>query len=127
MDILDITQELEQNAKDFKTIAFEYKKERGLYAEALTKLIMLLHNTNLSKSTASFENKLPRLLDTEYAEQAKKLIEQLYTSRANYKGLEIVCDAYKAGIGSKQSVIKYNLNAEIGTAINNKFAQDNFF
>ena len=47
-------------------------------------------------------------------------IEQLNTSRGAYIGWEAVLEAYKAHISAVQSVIKYNLQGEIHTAIANK-------
>jgi hypothetical protein len=117
---LDYAQELQQVALDFKDLAFEYKKERATYAEALNRLTSLLHLSGLHDDKASFENKMTKLLATTYAPEAKKHIEQLNLSRANYKGLEMVLEAYKAHISAIQSVIKYNLTGEVNTNIANK-------
>lgn len=121
MDTQDYSQELMINAKEFKQFAFEYKKERALYADALNKLNIFIQKAGLSDDKASFENKLPKLLCSVYSEQAKLLIEQLNTSRANYKGWEMVLEAYKAQISAIQSVIKYNLTGELNTNIVNKY------
>lgn len=113
-------EELRETAQDFKDLAFEYKKERGLYADALNSLTGLIYRANLHDDKASFENKLIKLLATPYAKEAKPLIEQLNTSRANYKGYEMVLEAYKAHISAIQSVIKYNLTGELNENIANK-------
>ena len=113
-------EELRETAQDFKDLAFEYKKERGLYADALNGLTSLIYSANLHDDKASFENKLIKLLATPYAKEAKPLIEQLNTSRANYKGFEMVLEAYKAHISAIQSVIKYNLTGELNENIANK-------
>ena len=120
MDHLDYAQELAQNAKEFKQIAYEYKKERANYAEALNKLTALIYKTGLHDDKAAFENKLTKLLATPCAEQAKIYIEQLNEAQANYKGLKMVCKAYQAEISAIQSVIKYNLQGEINENIANK-------
>lgn len=120
MDHQDYANELQTIAKEFKENAYEYKKDRAMYAEALNKLTSLLYLARLQDDKASFENKLAKLLATPYAEEAKYYIEQLNTSRANYKGWEMVLEAYKAHISAIQSVIKYNLTGELSTNIANK-------
>ena len=117
---MDYAQELAQNAKEFKEIAYEYKKERASYAEALNKLTALIYKTGLHDDKAAFENKLTKLLATPKAEEAKQYIEQLNEAQANYKGLKMVCKAYQAEISAIQSVIKYNLQGEINENIANK-------
>lgn len=124
MDHLDYTQELSDNAKEFKQYAFEYKKERANHAEAQNKLINLLYKSGLHDDKASFENKLIKLLATPYALEAKPQIEALNLSRANYKGWEMVLESYKAHISAIQSVIKYNLTGELNQNISNKVIQD---
>lgn len=121
MDSLDYASELREVAKEFKELAFEYKKERASYAEALNKLTSLIYITGLYDDKASFENKLTKLLATDQAEAAQEFIEQLNSSRAEYKGLEMVLESYKAQISAIQSVIKYNLTAEVNTNIVNKY------
>ena len=120
MDNLDYANELREVATEFKELAFEYKKERALYAEALNKLTTLIYVTGLHDDKSSFENKLPKLLTTQKKEEAKTYIEQLNTSRANYKGLEMILESFKAHISAIQSVIKYNLTGEINTNIANR-------
>lgn len=127
MDAMDYSEELRENAKDFKTFAFEYKKERANYADALNGLTSLIYKSNLHDDKASFENKLTKLLATPYANQAKPLIEQLNSSRANYKGLEMVLEAYKAHISAIQSVIKYNLTGEINTNLAEKAELERYY
>ena len=121
MSHLTYANELAQLAKQFKEYAFEYKKERALYSEALNKLTSLLYMSGLKDDKASFENKLVKLLATDYAEEAQHYIEQLNTSRGNYKGWEAVLDAYKAHISAIQSVIKFNLVGEVNTNIIDKY------
>lgn len=120
MDSLDYASELRETAKEFKEFAFEYKKERALYSEALNKLISLIYETGLYKGKESFENKLPKLLTTEKADIAKIYIEQMNTARGNYKGWDKILSAYQAQISAIQSVIKYNLQGEIHTSIKEK-------
>lgn len=122
MDYQDYAQELSENAHGFKELAFEYKKERASYAEALNGLTVLIWKADLHDDKASFENKLIKLLATPYTKEAQPLIEQFNTSRANYKGLEMVLEAYKAQISAIQSVIKYNLQGELAEAVKNKVA-----
>lgn len=117
MDSQDYAQELRTIAEEFKTFAFEYKQDRALYAEALNQLTSLLYKAKLQDDKAAFENKLVKLLATPYAVEAQKYINQLHESRANYKGWEMVLEAYKAHISSIQSVIKYNLTGELNTNI----------
>lgn len=123
-DHQDYANELQSIAKEFKQFAFEYKKDRALYAEALNQLTNLLYKANLQDDKAAFENKLTKLLATRYAEEAQKYIGQLHESRANYKGWEMVLEAYKAHISAIQSVIKYNLTGELNTNIANKATVD---
>ena len=125
MDSLDYSQELRHIAEEFKQYAFEYKKERALYAEALNKLTSLIEVTGLHDDKASFENKLTKLLATSEANIARVYIEQLNSSRANYKGWEMVLESYKAQISAIQSVIKYNLNGELNNNIANKAERNN--
>ena len=120
MSHLTYANELAQLAKQFKEYAFEYKKERALYSEALNKLTSLLYMSGLKDDKASFENKLVKLLATDYAEEAQHYIYQLNTSRGNYKGWEAVLEAFKAHISAIQSVIKYNLTGEVNENIANK-------
>ena len=123
MDSLDYASELREVAKEFKQFAFEYKRERALYAEALNKLTSLIYVTGLHDNKASFENKLTKLLATNKADEAEYYIKQLNSSRGNYKGLEMVLEAFKAHISSVQSVIKYNLTGECVTQIGRKYDQ----
>ena len=120
MSYLDHTQQLSKIAQEYKKNAYYYKEERANYAEALNKLTGLIYITGLHDDKASFENKLTKLLATPKAEEAKKWIEQLNLSEANYKGWEMVCKANGAEISSIQSVIKYNLNGEIHESIANR-------
>ena len=124
MDSLDYAQELRQIATEFKQFAFDYKRARALYAEALNTLTSLIYLTGLHSDKASFENKLTKLLATDQAETAQEFIEQLNTSRAEYKGLEMVLESYKAQISAIQSVIKYNLTSEVNTNIINKYGKE---
>ena len=125
MDTQDYSGELRTITKEYKQFAFEYKKERALYSEALNKLINLIYETGLHKDKASFENKLPKLLTTDKAEISKIYIEQMNTSRGNYKGWDKVLSAYQAEISAIQSVIKYNLQGETQQAIVNKYERNN--
>lgn len=120
MDYLDYSQELSQLSKEFREIAYEYKKGRAKYAEALNKLTALIYKTGLHNDKAAFENKLTKLLATSQAEEAQKYITQLNESQADYKGLKMVCKAYQAEISAIQSVIKYNLLGELNENIANK-------
>lgn len=125
MDYLDYAQELSRLSKEFRQIAYEYKKERANYAEALNKLTSLIYKTGLHDDKAAFENKLTKLLATSKADEAQKYIEQLNASQAEYKGLKMVCKAYQAEISAIQSVIKYNLLGEVAVGIANKTNIDN--
>ena len=124
MSYLDHTQQLGEVAKEYKQNAYYYKEERANYAEALNKLTGLIYVTGLHDDKASFENKLTKLLATPKAEEAKKWIEQLNISEANYKGWEMVCKANGAEISAIQSVIKYNLTGELNANIANKAQVD---
>jgi hypothetical protein len=121
MDSLDYAEELRQISNNYLESAYNYKNERALYAEALNTLTNLIYLTGLHDNKASFENKLSMLLATEQVEIAKEFIEQLNSSKANYKGWEMVCNAYQAQISAIQSVIKYNLQGETNTHIANKY------
>jgi hypothetical protein len=120
MSYLDITQQLSKIAQEFKQAANSYKEERAIHAEATNKLTGLIYKTGIYEDKASFENKLTKLLATSYAEEAKKYIEMLNISEANYKGWEMVCKALGAEISAIQSVIKYNLTGEVNENIANK-------
>lgn len=124
MSYLDHTQQLSEIAQEYKRNAYYYKEERSNYAEALNKLTGLIYLTGLHDDKASFENKLTKLLATPKAEEAKKWIEQLNISEANYKGWEMVCKANGAEISAIQSVIKYNLTGELNANIANKAQVD---
>jgi hypothetical protein len=124
MSYLDLTQQLSGIAQEYKQNAYYYKEERANYAEALNKLTGLIYVTGLHDDKASFENKLTKLLATYKAEEAKKWIEQLNISEANYKGWEMVCKANGAEISAIQSVIKYNLTGELNENIANKAQVD---
>lgn len=124
MDSLDYASELRNITKEYKQFAFEYKKERALYSEALNKLINLLYETGLHNDKAAFENKLSKLLATDKAEIAKIYIEQMNTARGNYKGWDKILAAYQAEISAIQSVIKYNLQGEVQQAIVNKYERN---
>lgn len=126
MDSLDYANELREVATEFKELAFEYKKERALYAEALNKLTTLIYVTGLHDDKSSFENKLPKLLTTQKKEEAKTYIEQLNTSRANYKGLEMILESFKAHISAIQSVIKFNLQGEYITQMEAKYGRKTY-
>ena len=124
MDNMDYASELRSITKEYKQFAFEYKKERALYSEALNKLISLIYETGIHKDKASFENKLPKLLTTDKADIAKIYIEQMNTARGNYKGWDKVLSAYQAEVSAIQSVIKFNLSGEINNALNNKYGRN---
>lgn len=121
MDSLDYAQELRQISNAYLESAFNYKRERALHAEALNTLTNLIYLTGLHDNKASFENKLSMLLATEQVEVAQEFIEQLNSSKANYKGWEMVCNAYQAQISSIQSVIKFNLTGEVHNAMASKY------
>ena len=121
MDSLDYAQELWRISSDFRRDAFEYKKERALYSEALNQLTKLIYLTGLHNDKSSFENKLTKLLATPQVEVAQNYIEQLNNSRAAYKGWEMVLKSYESQISAIQSVIKYNLQGEVHAAISNKY------
>ena len=55
MESLDYAQELAQNAKEFKAIAYEYKNQRANYAEALNKLTALIYKAGLHDDKSAFE------------------------------------------------------------------------
>ena len=123
MDSLDFSSELRSITKEYKQFAFEYKKERALYSEALNKLINLLYETGLHNDKAAFENKLSKLLATDKAEIAKIYIEQMNSARGNYKGWDKVLAAYQAEVSAIQSVIKYNLTGECLTQMEEKYGR----
>ena len=121
MSIEDFTQELLTNAQELKELAIEYKNARGEYSQALNGLIALIHKSGLATDKAAFENKIPKLLETEYYDEAAKLIKQFYDAQGLYKGLEEVLKAYQAHISGIQSVIKYNLSGEVAEATRLKY------
>lgn len=121
MEIQDYSQELLNNAKELKELAKEYKNARGEYSQSLNGLISLIHKSGLANDKAAFENKIPKLLETVYKNEAQKLIRQFYNSQAEYKGLEEVLKAYQAHISGIQSVIKYNLSGEVAEATRLKY------
>lgn len=125
MDSMDYASELQNITKEYKQFAFEYKKERALYSEALNKLINLIYETGLHADKAAFENKLTKLLATDKAEIAKIYIQQMNESRGNYKGWDKILSAYQAEISAIQSVIKYNLTAEVNENITSKYGGNN--
>lgn len=122
MEVRDYAQELISNARELKEYSNEYKKERQLHSQAINTLTNLIYKSGLHNDKASFENKLTKLLATPYAQEAKQAIEQLNTSRANYKGWEEVLKSYQTYISSIQSIIKWNLTGELTTAVQNKVA-----
>lgn len=95
MDHLDYAQKLAQNAKELKEIAYEYKKERANYAEALNKLTALIYKTGLHDDKAAFENKLTKLLATPKAEEAKQYIEQLNEAQAKLTKISLIKQVLK--------------------------------
>lgn len=121
MDSMDYASELRSITKEYRQFAFEYKKERALYSEALNKLINLIYETGLHNDKAAFENKLTKLLATDKAEIAKIYIEQMNTAKGNYKGWQEVLNSYQAEVSAIQSVIKYNLQGEIHASLDNKY------
>ena len=121
MSIEDYSSELLKTAKELKELAFEYKNARSEYSQALNGLIALIHKSGLAKDKAAFENKIPKLLETEFNVEAQKLINKFYNSQALYKGLEEVLKAYQAHISGIQSVIKYNLSGEVAEATRLKY------
>ena len=121
MSIEDYSAELLSTAKELKELAFEYKNARSDYSQALNGLISLIHKSGLAKDKAAFENKIPKLLETEFKPEAQRLIKQFYDSQSLYKGLEEVLKAYQAHISGIQSVIKYNLSGEVAEATRLKY------
>ena len=120
MEIRDYASELLENARELKLYSQEYKKERQKYSQSINTLTGLIYRSGLYDDKASFENKLTKLLATPYADDAKKAIEQMNTARANYKGFEVVIQAYQTYISSIQSIIKWNLQGELTEAVKNK-------
>ncbi|CDC21700.1 unknown [Clostridium sp. CAG:306] len=121
MSIEDYSTELIKTAKELKELAFEYKKARADYSQALNGLITLIHKASLAGDKASFDNKIPKLLETQFKDEAAMLIKQFHGSQALYKGLEEVLKAYQAHISGIQSVIKYNLSGEVAEATRLKY------
>lgn len=121
MSIEDYSAELLSTAKELKELAFEYKNARSDYSQALNGLIALIHKSGLAKDKAAFENKIPKLHETEFKPEAQRLIKQFYDSQSLYKGLEEVLKAYQAHISGIQSVIKYNLSGEVAEATRLKY------
>ena len=126
MDSLDYASELRSITKEYKQFAFEYKRERALFSEALNKLIGLIYETGLHNDKSSFENKLPKLLKTEKADVAKFYIEQMNTARGNYKGWDKILNAYQAEVSAIQSVIKFNLQGECITQMEAKYGRKTY-
>jgi hypothetical protein len=124
MEIRDYAQELINNARELKDYSFAYQKERQEFSKAINTLTSLIYKANLHDDKASFENKLTKLLATPYAQEAKIAIEQMNTSRANYKGWEEVIKSYQVYISSIQSIIKWNLQGELTEAVKQKVIQD---
>lgn len=124
MEVRDYAQELLTNAKEFKEYAFTYKRERQLFSDAINHLTGLIYKAGLCDDKASFENKLAKLLATPYAQEAKQYIEQMNSARGNYKGWEKVLDSYQTYISSIQSIIKWNLQGELTTAVQEKLVQN---
>lgn len=124
MEVRDYAEELLENAKELKIYSAQYKQERQLHSQAINTLTNLIYKSGLHNDKASFENKLTKLLATQYASEAKQAIEQMNTARANYKGFEEVLKAYQTYISSIQSIIKWNLQGELTEAVKNKVIQD---
>lgn len=122
MEIRDYAEELLENARELKIYSAEYKKERQKHSEAINKLTNLIYLSGLHDDKASFENKLTKLLATPYAKEAKGAIEQMNTARANYKGFEEVLKAYQTYISSIQSILRWHLQGELTTAVQNKLS-----
>jgi hypothetical protein len=124
MEIRDYAQELIDNARELKDYSFAYQRERQEFSKAINTLTNLIYKSGLHDDKASFENKLTKLLATPYAKEAKIAIEQMNTSRANYKGWEEVIKSYQVYISSIQSIIKWNLQGELTEAVKQKVIQD---
>lgn len=124
MEVRDYAEELLENAKELKIYSAEYKKERQLHSQAINKLTGLIYQSGLYDDKASFENKLTKLLATPYAKEAKQAIEQMNTARANYKGFEEVLKAYQTYISSIQSILRWHLQGELTTAVQNKLTNN---
>lgn len=125
MEIRDYAEELLENARELKIYSAEYKKERQLHSQAINTLTNLIYQSGLHDDKASFENKLTKLLATPYAKEAKSAIEQMNTARANYKGFEEVLKAYQTYISSIQSILRWHLQGELTTAVQNKLTNNN--
>lgn len=125
MEIRDYAEELLENARELKIYSAEYKKERQLHSQAINTLTNLIYQAGLHDNKASFENKLAKLLATPYAKEAKSAIEQMNTARANYKGFEEVLKAYQTYISSIQSILRWHLQGELTTAVQNKLTNNN--
>ena len=124
MEIRDYAEELIQNARELKLYSSEYKKERQMHSQAINTLTNLIYKSGLHDNKASFENKLAKLLATPYAKEAKSAIEQMNTARANYKGFEEVLKAYQTYISSIQSILRWHLQGELTTAVQNKLTNN---
>ena len=124
MEIRDYAQELIDNARELKDYSFAYQKERQKFSKAINSLTSLIYKANLHDDKASFENKLTKLLATPYVQEAKIAIEQMNTSRANYKGWEEVIKSYQVYISSIQSIMKWELTGELTEAVKQKVIQD---
>ena len=122
VEIRDYAQELIENARELKEYSFAYQRERQEFSKAINTLTNLIYKSGLHDDKASFENKLTKLLATPYAKEAKIAIEQMNTSRANYKGWEEVIKSYQVYISSIQSIIKWNLTGELTEAVKNKIS-----
>ncbi|MCD7740517.1 MAG: hypothetical protein LUH11_04125 [Candidatus Gastranaerophilales bacterium] len=120
--IEDFSEQLINVSKEMKELAFAYYEARKEYAKCLNKITVMIYKAGLHESKAAFENKIPMLFaNTVYSDLAIETSAKMNEARQEYKGLEMVLNAYQSEISGIQSIIKFMQQGEITEAIKNKY------
>lgn len=118
----DFSEQLLREAGEMQLLSIKYKNARSEYARCFNGITLLIYKAGLHRSKAAFENKIPMLFaHPDYKEEAIELASKMNEARQEYKGLEMVLQAYQAKISGLQSVIKFMQMGEIHAAAAAKY------
>jgi hypothetical protein len=118
----DFAEQLLRVSGEMKSLSIDYKNARSEYARCFNKITVMIYKAGLHRSKAAFENKIPMLIaHPDFTDEAIETASKMNEARQEYKGLEMVLEAYRAEISGLQSVIKFMQSGEIAAAVAAKY------
>lgn len=119
----DFGEQLIRVSNEMKDLAKSYYEARKKYAKCLNKITVMIYKADLHRCRSAFENKIPMLFaNPVFEDEAIKTYSEMTEAKQEYKGLEMVLQAYMSEISGIQSIIKFMQQGEIAEATRNKYA-----